>query len=78
MERIVEERRPYRHFKGKLYYVHSIVKDTETREIFVSYQALYQPYGMFIREINMFLEEIDFNREDNITKQKYRFELYEG
>lgn len=78
MDRKIEVQRPYRHFKGKLYYVHSIVQHTETREILVSYQALYPPYGMFVRPIDMFLEEIDANREDNITKQKYRFELYKG
>ncbi|MBQ2664161.1 MAG: DUF1653 domain-containing protein, partial [Clostridia bacterium] len=39
----VLERRPYRHFKGKLYYVHAITEHTETREMYVSYQALYPP-----------------------------------
>ena len=42
----IEVQRPYRHFKGKLYYVHSIVTHTETRETLVSYQALYPPYGI--------------------------------
>ena len=74
----IEVQRPYRHFKGKLYYDHSIVTNTETRETLVSYQALYPPYGMFVRSLDMFIEKIDENREDNITKQKYRFELYTG
>lgn len=76
MDRKIEVKRPYRHFKGKLYYVHDIVMHTETREWMVSYQALYEPYGMFVRPLDMFAEEIDANRPDNITKQTYRFELY--
>lgn len=45
MTRKIEIQRPYRHFKGKLYYVHNIVTHTETEEVLVSYQALYPPYG---------------------------------
>lgn len=78
MDRIIETKRPYRHFKGKLYYVHDIVEDTETREIFVSYQALYPPYKMYVRSLEMFASKIDALREDNLTHQQYRFELYGG
>lgn len=78
MVRNIEVQRPYRHFKGKLYYVHSTVIHTETNEVFISYQALYPPYEMYIRPIEMFLEKIDVNREDNMTNQQYRFELYVG
>lgn len=78
MKRAIEIQRPYRHFKGNLYYVHSIVTNSETREKYVSYQCLYEPYGMFVRPLDMFLEEVEEGREDNITGQKYRFELYKG
>ena len=78
MTRKIEVQRPYRHFKGKLYYVHSIVTHTETDEKLVSYQALYPPYGMFVRPLEMLMEEVEPGREDNITNQKYRFELYDG
>lgn len=76
--RNIEIQRPYRHFKGRLYYVHNLLFHSETNEILVSYQALYPPYGMFARPLNMFLEKIDQNREDNITNQEYRFELHKG
>ncbi|WP_312647438.1 DUF1653 domain-containing protein [Aminipila sp.] len=78
MAREIIVKRPYRHFKGKLYYVYDIVMHTETRERMVSYQALYEPYDMFVRPLDMFAEEIDPSRPDNITKQVYRFELYNG
>lgn len=77
MEKIVVKR-AYIHFKGRLYYVHDILKDSETEELMVSYQQLYPPYEMYSRSVNMFSEEIDFDREDNIMKQKYRFELFDG
>ncbi|MEG0014744.1 MAG: DUF1653 domain-containing protein [Niameybacter sp.] len=78
MERQVEVRRPYRHFKGNLYYVYDIVLHSETDELMVSYQALYPPYTMCVRPLSMFLEEVEDGRVDNITGQKYRFELYKG
>lgn len=74
----IQVKRPYIHFKGNLYYVHDVLIDSETNEKIVSYQALYPPYGMYARKLDMFLEEIDLEREDNITKQKYRFELFDG
>lgn len=77
MEEIIIKR-PYIHFKGNLYYVHDILIDSETEEKIVSYQQLYPPYEMYARPLNMFKEEIDFNRKDNIMKQKYRFELFNG
>ena len=74
----VYERRPYRHFKGKLYYVHSVCEDTETGEMFVSYQALYPSYKMYLRELSDFTAQVDTERADNITKQSHRFEMYDG
>lgn len=71
-------KRPYMHFKGKLYYVHDILIDSETEEKIISYQQLYPPYEMYSRSLKMFKEEIDFNRKDNIMKQKHRFELFNG
>jgi hypothetical protein len=74
----VIEQRPYRHFKGRLYFVHSIVENTEDGMIFVAYQAMYPPYKHYIRALEAFTENIDINRPDNITKQSKRFVLYDG
>ncbi|WP_300279056.1 DUF1653 domain-containing protein [Peptacetobacter sp.] len=70
-------KRLYRHFKGNFYYVHDIATHTETGEELVVYQALYGDNGIFVRPLEMFIEEVELNREDNVTNQKYRFELYE-
>ena len=64
----------YRHFKGNLYLVLGTAFNSETEEKYVIYKALYGEYKTWIRPEKMFLEEIDYNRKDNITKQKYRFE----
>lgn len=70
--------RLYRHFKGNLYYVKDVAQHTETGEMMVVYQAMYGEYGTFVRPVDMFLEEVDPEREGNVTGQKYRFELYEN
>ena len=64
----------YRHFKGNYYLVLGTAFNSETKEKYVIYKALYGEYKTWIRPEKMFLEEIDYNRKDNITKQKYRFE----
>lgn len=65
----------YRHFKGNYYYVENIAKSSETQEEFVVYRALYDAEKLWVRPSKMFMEKIDIDREDNVTKQKYRFEL---
>ena len=64
----------YRHFKGNYYLVLGTAFNSETQEKYVIYKALYGEYKTWIRPEQMFLDEIDYNRKDNITKQKYRFE----
>lgn len=66
--------RLYKHFKGRLYYVHNIAEHSETGEVFVVYQAMYPPYKVYVRPYKMFTGDIDPNRPDNITGQRKRFE----
>ena len=70
--------RVYRHFKGNYYYVENIALDSETQERVVIYKPLYPrtDTNIWVRRESMFLEEIP-KRKDNITGQKYRFELVE-
>ena len=46
---------------------------TETEEECVVYQALYPPYGMFVRPAAMCLSEVDREKYPDAS-QKYRFE----
>lgn len=43
----------------------------------VLYKSLYDNHGVYCRDSEMFMSEIDVEREDNVTKQKHRFELVE-
>lgn len=68
----------YRHFKGNYYFVENVALDSETKERMVVYKPLYdrKDSKIWVRREKMFLEEIP-ERPDNITGQKYRFELAE-
>jgi hypothetical protein len=73
--RKIELNRIYRHFKGNYYYVKDLAVSSETLEEYVVYQAIYGENKTYIRKLDMFLETIDEDRPDNVTNQKYRFEL---
>jgi hypothetical protein len=77
MERVIIPERPYKHFKGKLYYVYDIFEHTETGEKFVAYQALYKPYKKYVRPLDMFASKVDLEKYPDVL-QEYRFELYDG
>lgn len=77
-----------RHFKGNLYEIKSIVKHSETGELMVTYQALYNvevnpciPENIvlgerptFVRPLTMFAEEVDRKKYPYVA-QTYRMEI---
>ena len=71
--------RVYRHFKGNYYFVENVALDAENKERMVVYKPIYdrKDSKIWVRSEKMFLEEIDTTRKDNITGQKYRFEIVE-
>jgi hypothetical protein len=49
----------YRHFKGNEYLVLHLAKHSETLEELVVYQALYGEMGIWVRPLEMFLEQVE-------------------
>ncbi len=64
----------YRHYKGKMYKVHQVVRHSETLEELVLYETLYEnPAGKWwVRPAAMFMESVVI---DGVTQP--RFELIE-
>lgn len=48
----------YQHYKGQLYQVFSVAQHSETQEAHVVYQCLYGDYSMWIRPLEMFMEQV--------------------
>ena len=74
--RNVEKGATYKHFKGNLYKVIEIAKNTETNELMVVYQALYGDYDIFVRPLDMFLSKVDKEKYPD-SKQEFRYEKVE-
>ena len=62
----------YRHFKGNTYEVIETAKHSETQEDMVVYRALYGDFGLWVRPIDMFTEEVERN-----GRKMPRFQLIE-
>lgn len=60
----------YKHRNGNLYQVIGVARHSETLEELVVYQALYGSYGLWVRPIKMFTEEIEI-----AGKRQSRFEF---
>ncbi|MBE6154896.1 MAG: DUF1653 domain-containing protein [Firmicutes bacterium] len=65
----------YKHFKGNIYEVLIIAKDSETLEDVVIYKEIGKN-NYWARLYNMFNSEVDHEKYPDI-KQKYRFEEIE-
>ena len=63
----------YRHFKGNLYRVEGLARDSKTGERVGVYRALYGEGGLWVRPLEEFLSETDREKYPD-AEQKYRFE----
>ncbi len=77
MDRTIKIKGIYKHFKGNLYYVEDIARNSEDEKLYVVYRQLYGDNLLWIRPLDMFLSEVDHNKYPDV-KQKYRFELIDN
>jgi len=59
--RVVKNDTLYKHFKGGSYKVIGTAVHTETNEELVVYHKEGNEYQMFVRPVNMFLDEVSYN-----------------
>ena len=64
----------YRHFKGNIYQIRCLAKHSETGEMMVVYQAMYDTFQIYVRPLAMFMEEVDVEKYPD-ARQQYRFVL---
>lgn len=67
----------YKHFKGNLYQVLCIATNSENGEKEVVYQALYEPFEIYVRPMELFVSDVDFAKYPNCIQTK-RFEKVES
>lgn len=60
-QRIIKIGKKYKHFKGNEYLVLHLAKHSETIEDLVVYQALYGERGIWVRPLEMFVEQVEVN-----------------
>lgn len=63
----------FKHFKGNIYKIVTVAKDSETLKDQIIYQGQYEDKPCWSREIEEFFSEVDHLKYPNID-QKYRFE----
>lgn len=48
----------YQHYKGPQYRVIGVAQHSESEEQLVVYQALYGDFGLWVRPLSMFVEQV--------------------
>ncbi len=65
----------YRHYKGKDYQVLMTARHSETREWVVVYRCLYDDYSIWVRPLEMFVENVLLENGRSVTRFTYVSEM---
>lgn len=60
----------YRHYKGRYYQLLAIVRHSEEDASYAMYRALYGDFGLWVRPLEMFCEEVLI---DGLTVARFAF-----
>lgn len=60
----------YEHYKGKKYRVLGVGQHSETEDSYVVYQTLYGDFGLWLRPLEMFTEEVEV---DGQKRPRFKF-----
>ena len=50
----------YQHYKGPFYEVLDVARHSETEEEMVVYKTLYGDFSLWVRPLEMFIEEVEY------------------
>jgi hypothetical protein len=68
----------YRHYKGQFYQVLLTARHSETREWIVVYRCLYDDYSIWVRPLEMFVEDVILESGQSVTRFAYIEEMASG
>ena len=68
----------YRHYKGQFYQVIVVARHSETREWVVVYRCLYDDYSIWVRPLAMFVEEVNLENGQHVTRFAYVEDMASG
>ncbi len=61
----------YRHYKGNEYRVHHLARHSETQEVLVVYQLLYDDHSFWLRPQAMFIESVTLDDGRRVPRFAY-------
>jgi hypothetical protein len=59
----------YRHYKGKRYHVIGVARHSESEEELVVYRCLYGDFSLWVRPLEMFLENVLVDAPDDTGEE---------
>ncbi len=60
----------YQHYKGQFYWLQAIATHSEEQQPYAVYQALYGEFGLWVRPLSMFTEQVSI---DGQLQPRFRF-----